>query len=67
MGLKTLLIYYPGHLASAVKFDEQITGDYLIVNNSDRYLVCDPTYVGAPIGVTMPGMDNGQAQVVLLP
>jgi hypothetical protein len=67
MGLKTLLIYYPGHLASAVKFDEQITGDYLIVNNSDRYLVCDPTYVGAPIGVTMPGMDNGEAQVVLLP
>jgi hypothetical protein len=37
------------------------------VNNSDRYLVCDPTYVGAPIGVTMPGMDNGEAQVVLLP
>lgn len=67
MGLKTLLIYYPGHLASAVKFNEPVTGDYLVVNGSERYLVCDPTYVGAPIGVTMPGMDNGAAQVVLLP
>ena len=66
MGLKVVFLYYPGHLATAVQFKEStIPGDYLIVNGA-RYLVCDPTYIGANIGRTMPGMDNTKAQVVFL-
>ncbi len=65
MGLETILLYYPGHLASAVEFDEDIPGDYLVVNGK-RYLVCDPTYTNACIGMTMPGMDNSGAKVILL-
>ena len=65
LGLDVILVYYPGHLATAVKFDEPLKGDYIQLG-SDKYLVCDPTYVGACIGVTMPDMDNNSAKVILL-
>ena len=31
-----------------------------------KYLVCDPTFIGATIGMTMVGMDNGQAKILYL-
>lgn len=65
LGLKVLLVYYPGHLATAVRFTEPVTGDYISLNNN-KYIVCDPTYIGAPVGATMPDMDNGKAKVILL-
>jgi hypothetical protein len=65
MNRDVVLVYYPGHLATAVCFDENLAGDYLQVNGK-RYLVCDPTYINAPIGMTMPGMDNQKAKVIFL-
>lgn len=65
LGLKCILIYYPGHLASAVCFTEQVNGDYITLNNK-KYIVSDPTYINAPVGRTMPGMDNITAKVILL-
>lgn len=65
LGLKVVLIYYPGHLATAVHFTEGITGDYIAMNGK-RYIICDPTYIGAPVGATMPEMDNAKAKVILL-
>ena len=65
LGLKVLLVYYPGHLATAVHFTESVTGDYISLDNQ-KYVVCDPTYIGAPVGATMPDMDNESAKVILL-
>lgn len=65
LGLDVVLLYYPGHLATAVNFHQDIKGDYLIVNGK-KYIICDPTYIGAPIGATMPGMDNQTAKVIIL-
>ena len=65
LGLKAILIYYPGHLAMAVHFPEEVTGDYILLEG-ERYIVCDPTYIAATVGRTMPGMDNNQARVILL-
>lgn len=65
LGLKVVLIYYPGHLATAVNFVDNVTGDYVTINNC-RYIICDPTYIGAPVGATMPNMDNKKAKVILL-
>ena len=65
VGLKCALIYYPGHLAAAVNFSMEVMGDYF-VDNGSRYVVCDPTYIGAPVGRSMPDMDNGKASIVLL-
>ena len=60
-----VLIYYPGHLATAVKFNENVSGDYLVVDGK-KYVVCDPTYVNARVGMTMPKMDNSTAIAVKL-
>ncbi len=65
MGLDVVLIYYPGHLATAVHFNEEVPGDYIVVEGK-RYLICDPTYINAPIGETMPGMDNATAKAIML-
>lgn len=53
LGLKTALLQYPGHVAVAVRFDEDVTGDYMLIESA-RYTVCDPTYIGADIGMAMP-------------
>lgn len=65
LGLKCILIYYPGHLASAVCFNENVRGDYIQLNGT-RYVVCDPTYIGASVGRTMPDMDNNTAKIIVL-
>lgn len=65
LGADVILVYYPGHLAAAVHFIENVTGDYFLVNGK-RYVICDPTYIGAPVGATMPKMDNAKAKVILL-
>ena len=65
LGLNVVLLYYPGHLASAVAFNNEAKGDWLTYNNR-RYIICDPTYENAPVGATMPGMDNTKAKVIVL-
>ena len=65
VGLKVVLVYYPGHLASAVHFTEPVDGDYLYCDG-ERFVICDATYFGAPVGKTMPDMDNKTAKAILL-
>ena len=65
LGLDCILIYYPGHLAAAVAFTEDVKGDYIMLNDR-KFVVSDPTYIGAPVGITMPNMDNKSATVILL-
>lgn len=60
MGLKVTLVYYPGHLATAVRFNEAVTGDYVLVGQ-EKYIVCDPTFINAPVGMTAPDEDNTTA------
>jgi hypothetical protein len=65
LGMQVVLIYYPGiHLATAVKFDNpQINGDHVIVDNT-KYLICDPTYKGANLGMAMPKLKNEKIEVI---
>lgn len=65
VGSNVVLLYYPGHLAAAVNFKDNVNGDYLMYNNR-KYVVCDPTFINAPVGRTMPGMDNQKAKVIVL-
>ena len=65
LGFKCVLVYYPGHLASAVAIPGDAKGDYLMVNGK-RFMICDPTYIGASVGNTMPDMNNAEAKVILL-
>lgn len=63
--LDVALLFYPGHLAAAIRFSGEEKGDYVMIKGS-RYVVCDPTYINAPVGHTMPGMDNQTAKVIVL-
>lgn len=65
LGLKVALVYYPGHLATAVRFTDGTDGDAIIIDN-EKYVVCDPTYIGAPVGKQMPGLDYEKAAAIVL-
>lgn len=63
LGLDVVLLHYPNHLATAVSFGEEIAGDYLMLDDR-KYLVCDPTYIGAHIGNAMPQFKQIAAEVI---
>ncbi len=65
LGLDVVLVNWPGHLATAVAFSEEVEGDYFIVDGR-RYTVCDPTYIGAPVGETMPQFKHVEAKLLKL-
>lgn len=65
LGLEVILVYYPGHLAMAVHLPDIDHGDYITLSGK-RFTICDPTYIGARVGQTMPSMDNQKATVILL-
>ena len=65
LGLDVALIYYPGHLATAVCFNEDVPGDAMIINGR-KFIVCDPTYIGAPVGKQMPDLQYDKAQAIIL-
>lgn len=63
LGLDVVLLHYPGHLASAVHFDEDVEGDHFMVDGR-KFLVCDPTYINANIGKAMRQYKQVQAEIV---
>lgn len=63
LGLDVVLLDYPNHIATAVCFNESVSGDYVMVNGK-KYIVCDPTFIGAPIGTAMPQFKNVAAKVL---
>ena len=67
LGMKVVLLYYPGrHLATAVHFDNPATqGDY-VLEDGLKYLICDPTYIGANLGMGMPDLMKVPIEVVKL-
>ncbi|MBQ7941197.1 MAG: hypothetical protein IJ328_02165 [Muribaculaceae bacterium] len=65
LGLKTALVYYPGHLAAAVKFNSEVEGDYIAYKGT-KYTVCDPTIYYAKAGRTMKSVKNTQATLIIL-
>lgn len=65
LGLDVALVYYPGHLATAVCFKEDVQGDYLTIAGR-RFVICDPTYINAPVGKSMPGLDRNSIEVIVL-
>ena len=65
LDLDVALIYYPGHLATAVCFDQEVSGDAMIIGGR-KFIVCDPTYIGAPVGAQMPDLEYDKAQAIIL-
>ena len=64
LNLDVVLLDYPNHIATAVCFTEQVEGDYILVNGK-KYVICDPTYIGASIGMAMPQFKSVAAKVLM--
>ena len=63
-GLDVVLLYYPGHLATAVKFSTaQPHGDYLSLPDGN-YFIADPTYENAEVGMSMPQVRDLEITVI---
>lgn len=63
VGLDVIGLDYPGHIATAVKFNSNVRGDTIVYNN-ERYLICDPTYINANIGRGMPNFRKKAPKII---
>ncbi|WP_440183621.1 hypothetical protein [Barnesiella intestinihominis] len=65
--MEVVLIYYPGvHLATAVYFDtDQVSGSYVVLDNR-KFMICDPTYINADSGMSMPDLQNIPVEIIRL-
>lgn len=61
LGLRTVLVNYQvdprietvGHVACGVEFTRDVVGTF-ITHRGHRYVICDPSYIDAPVGHPMP-------------
>jgi len=69
--VKTLLekdviaLGFPGHMATAISFNQKVEGKRLNYNNN-TYIVADPTYYGAPVGVLVTAVNGIKAELIPL-
>ncbi len=63
IGLEVIGLDFPGHIATGVKFNTDVTGDYVTYQNQ-KYIICDPTYINANIGMSMPQFKNASLSVI---
>ena len=64
VGLDVILLNYPNHIATAVQLSVPV-GDQVVVGGK-RYTVCDPTFINADLGKTMPKYKGLTPEVVFL-
>lgn len=53
MGLEVVLLDYPTHIATAVCFSEDVSGDYMMLDGK-KFIISDPTFINAPVGKCAP-------------
>jgi len=61
--LEVIGLNYHGHVATAVRFNESISGDSIIYGGK-LYVVTDPTYINASVGMTMPTFEQYKPTVI---
>ncbi|KAA3613751.1 MAG: hypothetical protein DWQ05_15855 [Calditrichaeota bacterium] len=54
---------YPGHIATAVNFSDPAEGAFVEFERK-KYIICDPTYVNAPYGRTLPKLQNVKPKIL---
>ena len=62
-GLDAVALDYPGHIAAAVSFNDNVKGDSFNYKGK-KYTVCDPTYINASVGMTMPDYKNVKPVII---
>ncbi|MDH6341585.1 hypothetical protein M2480_000958 [Parabacteroides sp. PFB2-12] len=65
VGLNVVLLDYTDHVSTAVQFSDLIDGDFVLIKK-EKYIVCDPSYIGAPVGKAMTHTKKEAARVLIL-
>ncbi|MBO5915934.1 MAG: hypothetical protein J6Q25_03385 [Bacteroidales bacterium] len=63
LGLDVLLVGYPGHECTAVALSEAPQRHTSLNYKGKNYYICDPTYMGADVGMCMPKYVNVNPEV----
>ncbi len=63
LGLEVIGLDYPNHVATAVRFHSEIPGK-TIVYQGKRFVICDPTYINADVGMVMPEFKNTAPKII---
>ena len=63
LGMDVVIFCYKGHAACGVALPETVEGDSYMYEGR-RYVMCDPTYIGAPVGATMTKYRGVQPQII---
>ena len=62
---KVVGLQYEGHLATAVCFGDNVNiGGDMFSYGGRKYYVCDPTYINATIGMTMPQFKDKMPKII---
>jgi hypothetical protein len=62
-GLEVVGLHFPGHIATAVRFSNDVPGDRITIDGHP-YVICDPTYINANIGMAMPQFRASKPEVI---
>lgn len=65
LGLQVILLDYPDHVTTAVKFNTPVAGDYVDIQGN-KYIICDPTYLHAKVGQSIPRYKKQKAKIYIL-
>jgi hypothetical protein len=62
--LDVVLLEFSDHLSTAVKFNYPVEGDFLTITG-EKYIICDPTYLNASVGMNPPEHNAEKTRVFL--
>ncbi|MDH5484948.1 MAG: hypothetical protein OEY43_06880 [Gammaproteobacteria bacterium] len=63
LGLDVVGLDYPGHIATAVNLKTAVKGD-AVMYNGKKYIVADPTYINAGLGMSMPAYKKSTPKII---
>jgi hypothetical protein len=61
--LKVIGLVYPDHVTTAVALPGENDADYVLFHG-ERYVVADPTYIGAPVGMSIPRYVHMKTKII---
>jgi len=56
-------ILYSDHMSAGVSFSTNVSGDSIFYDNK-TYIISDPTYINANVGMSMPKYKNSKYTIV---
>jgi len=65
LGTEVIGLKYSNHMATALWLKEKVKGEY-VLHNQKPYIVADPTYVNARLGMSMPQYRGKKAYEIIL-